>query len=143
MSIAATIAGALTMVAFWMRFSLFFGGFGRRGGSSGAAGLLVIIVISILVPIAAMIIKLAISRSREYQADASGGRLGSNPLALARALEKLEAGSRARPMEGSQGVSYPFIVNPLKGSSLSGLLSTHPPIQERIRRLRKMADQTS
>lgn len=142
MSIVATMAGIMTMIAFWLRFSAFFGSFGRdRGG--GMAGMAVMLLMAILIPIAAMIIRLAISRTREYQADASGSRLGGNPLALASALEKLEAGSHARPMKVSEGVSHLFIVNPLASSSVARLFSTHPPIAERVHRLRRMAGRPS
>ena len=139
MSVVATMAGVLTMIAFWLRFSAFFGSFGGRGRGGGMGGLAVMLLLSILIPIAAMIIKLAISRAREYQADASGGRLGGNPLALASALEKLEAGAHARPMKVNEGVSHLFIVNPLAGNSVARLFSSHPPVTERVRRLRQMA----
>jgi len=121
MSIVATMAGVLTMIAFWLRFSTFFGGFGGWGrGGDGAAGLLIIIVMSILIPIAAAIIKMVISRPREYQAGSTGGSLGGNPNALAHALEKLEVGAGARPMRVNQAVSDLFIINPLRGGSWAG-----------------------
>jgi heat shock protein HtpX len=135
-SIAATLAGAITMVArmgYWA--SLFGGGSGggreRRGGG-GLSGLLMIIV----APIAASLIQLAISRSREYEADATGAAATGNPYALARALQKLEEYSKRIPMQASQSNAHLFIVAPLLGSGgIGSLFSTHPPMKERIRRL--------
>ena len=134
-SIAATLAGAITMVArmgYWA--SLFGGGGGRdrdRGGG-GYSGLLMII----LAPIAAALIQLAISRTREYEADATGAATTGNPYALARALQKLEAYSKRIPMEASPSTAHLFIVAPLLGSGgIANLFSTHPPMKERIRRL--------
>jgi heat shock protein HtpX len=133
-SIAATLAGAITMVArmgYWA--SLFGGGGGRdrdRGG--GYSGLLMII----LAPIAAALIQLAISRTREYEADATGAATTGNPYALARALQKLDAYSKRIPMEASPSTAHLFIVAPLLGSGgIASLFSTHPPMTERIRRL--------
>jgi heat shock protein HtpX len=133
MTVVATIAGAISMLQ-WIAF---FGGGNRdeRGGSNWIGLLIVFIVM----PIAAMLVRLAISRSREYQADATGARTSGNPYALANALEKLESGNRARPMHVSEGVSHLYIVNPLSGKAVLNLFSTHPPIPERARRLRAMA----
>jgi heat shock protein HtpX len=134
-SIAATLAGAITMVArmgFWA--SMFGGGGGRddRRSGGGAGGLFMII----LAPIAATLIQLAISRSREYEADATGARETGNPYALARALQKLDDFSRRIPMQASPTTAHLFIVAPLLGSGgIASLFSTHPPIKERIRRL--------
>lgn len=133
-SIAATLAGAITMVARMGFFaSLFGGGGGRdrdRGG--GMTGLFMII----LAPIAATLIQLAISRSREYEADATGAALTGNPYALARALQKLDDYSRRIPMQASPTTAHLFIVAPLLGGGGFGqLFSTHPPIKERITRL--------
>jgi heat shock protein HtpX len=134
-SIAATLAGAITMVArmgYWA--SLFGGGGGRdrdRGGG-GFSGLLMLIV----APIAAALIQLAISRTREYEADATGATTTGNPYALARALQKLDAYSKRIPMEASPSTAHLFIVAPLLGSGgIASLFSTHPPMKERIRRL--------
>jgi heat shock protein HtpX len=134
-SIAATLAGAITMVArmgYWA--SLFGGGGGRdreRGGG-GFGGLLMLIV----APIAAALIQLAISRTREYEADATGAATTGNPYALARALQKLDAYSKRIPMEASPSTAHLFIVAPLLGSGgIASLFSTHPPMKERIRRL--------
>jgi heat shock protein HtpX len=133
-SIAATLAGAITMVArmgFWA--SLFGGGRDdrdREGG--GMTGLLMII----LAPIAATLIQLAISRSREYEADATGAKETGNPYALARALQKLDNFSRRIPMQASPTTAHLFIVAPLLGSGgFANLFSTHPPIKDRIQRL--------
>jgi heat shock protein HtpX len=136
-SIAATLAGAIMMLASMVRWAAIFGGFSRdeREGGGGLVGLL---VMSILAPMAAMLIQLAISRSREYQADASGAQLLHSGESLARALEKLEYSSKRIPMDANPQTAHLFIVNPLSGRSLANLFSTHPPIDERIRRLRAM-----
>ena len=136
MTMVATIAGAISMLAMIAQFSAIFGGMGGdRGRGQGIIGLL---VVAIVMPIVAMIIRMAISRTREYQADATGARTHGNPEALARALEKLEMGSRDRPMKVAEAASHLFIVNPLSGRSMARLFSTHPPMEERIRRLRNM-----
>ena len=137
-SIAATIAGAITMLAHAAQWAMIFGGFG--GGrddddNNPFAALLMIIV----APIAATLIQLAISRSREYAADDTGARLHGNPESLARALEKLEMATSVRPLPVNPAVAHMFIVNPLKGMNFAGLFSTHPPLEERIRRLRAMS----
>jgi heat shock protein HtpX len=128
-SVAATLAGAITMIA---RFGFFFGGGGsrdRRGG--GLTGLLMLIV----APIAAMMIQLAVSRSREYQADATGAHFTGNPYALASALQKLDAYSRRIPMQASPSTAHLFIIQPLLGMNFGNLFSTHPPTAKRIERL--------
>ena len=134
-SIAATLAGAITMIARMGYWASLFGGYGggdrdRRGGGMG--GLLMLI----LAPIAASLIQLAISRSREYEADATGAHVTGNPYALARALQKLDNYSRRIPMQASPSTAHLFIVAPLLGSGGFGnLFSTHPPIKDRIQRL--------
>ena len=132
-SIAATIAGAITYVAHMGRWAMFFGGMDRdsrdRGGGIGA------ILMLIVAPIAAMMIQLAVSRSREYQADASGARYTGNPYALASALTKLDAYSRRVPMAASPSTAHLFIVQPFLGMNFGSLFSTHPPIAKRIERL--------
>jgi heat shock protein HtpX len=135
-SIAATLAGAITLVANMAQWALIFGGFGGRDDDdqNPFAALLMIIV----APIAATLIQLAISRSREYAADETGARIHGNPESLARALEKLELATSVRPLPVNPAVAHMFIVNPLKGANFAGLFSTHPPLQERIRRLRAM-----
>ncbi|HZA24368.1 MAG TPA: M48 family metalloprotease, partial [Dehalococcoidia bacterium] len=119
------------------QFSAIFGGFGgdRDRGGGSIIGLL---VVAIVMPISATLVRLAISRAREFQADQTGALTSGNPEALARALEKLEMGSEARPMKVAEAACHLFIVNPLSGNSISRLFSTHPPIQERARRLRNM-----
>ena len=98
-----------------------------------------LLAIAIFAPLAAMVVQLAISRTREYGADATGARLAGQPHGLARALEKLEAAVRARPLEGANpATAHLFIVNPLKAGALAKLFSTHPPIAERVRRLRSI-----
>jgi heat shock protein HtpX len=136
-SIAATMAGAIMMLADMARWSAIFGG-GRRdpeegGGGGGGLGL---ILMSIIAPLAAMLIQMAISRSREYLADATGAGFAGTPEGLARALEKLGAYSKRLPMDASPATAHMFIVNPLSGRSLMSLFSTHPPLEERIARLR-------
>lgn len=135
-TIAATIAGVISYVAFMARFAAIFGGFGGRNRNNN---LLELIALAIIAPIIALILRLAISRSREYLADESGARLIRNPKALANALQKLESASKAHPIRfGSEATSHMFIVNPFSGRSLLSLFSTHPPMQERIIRLRAM-----
>ena len=109
------------------------GGDRDRGG-----GIIGMLVAAIVMPIAATLVRAAISRAREYQADATGARTSGNPYALASALEKLEMGGKVRPMEVSEAASHLFIVNPLSGRSMAKLFSTHPPIAERAKRLRDM-----
>jgi heat shock protein HtpX len=138
-SIAATLAGAITFLARMAAWGAMFGGFGgrderERGGGGGLGALLMLI----LAPIAAMLIQLAISRSREYQADATGAHFTGNPYALASALRKLDAYSRRIPMAASPSTAHMFIVQPLLGMGgmdWASLFSTHPPIAKRIERL--------
>jgi heat shock protein HtpX len=111
-------------------------GMGRDDEEGG--GILGVLVMSIIAPIAAMLIQMAISRSREYLADETGARLTHNPESLARALEKLSLGTQRIPMDASPATAHMFIVNPLTGRSLMNLFSTHPPIEERVERLRAM-----
>ena len=128
-SIAATIAGAITYVA---RFGFFFGGMGDRDDRRGGAGSLLMLI---LAPIAAVLIQLAVSRSREYQADATGAHFTGNPYALASALAKLDAYSRRVPMAATPSTAHLFIIQPLLGMNFGSLFSTHPPIAKRIERL--------
>lgn len=135
-SIAATLAGAITMVARMGYWASLFGGYGGRDdrdrGGGGLTGLLMIIV----APIAATLIQLAISRSREYEADATGAKETGNPYALARALQKLDNYSKRIPLQASPATAHLFIVAPLLGSGgFANLFSTHPPIKDRIQRL--------
>src|SRR5919202_4901847 len=139
-SVAATIAGAITMLAHLAQWALILGGFGRSNDEedSGFGGLIGSLLMIILAPIAATLIQLAITRSREYGADDMGARIHGNPESLARALEKLELASSLRPLPVNPAAAHLFIVNPLKGISFGGLFNTHPPIAERVRRLRQM-----
>src|SRR5271154_6061371 len=127
-SVAATIAGAITLLA---RFGMFGGGGGRDRRGGGLAGLFMLI----LAPIAAAMIQMAVSRSREYQADATGAHYTGNPYALASALQKLDAYSRRVPMQASPSTAHLFIIQPLLGMNFGNLFSTHPPIAKRIERL--------
>jgi heat shock protein HtpX len=135
-SIAATMAGAIMMIADMARWSAIFGGGHRDREEGGGLGGLGLILMSIIAPLAAMLIQMAISRSREYLADATGAAFAGTPEGLARALEKLGAYSKQLPMDASPSTAHMFIVNPLSGRSLMHLFSTHPPLEERIARLR-------
>jgi len=136
-SIAATMAGAIMILASMARWSAFFGGGSRDEEGGGGLGAVGLIIMSILAPIAAMLIQMAISRSREYLADATGAQLSGNPEGLASALEKLGAATHRLPMrEANPSTAHMFIVNPLSGGSLMNLFSTHPPLADRIARLR-------
>jgi len=134
-TIAATLAGAIMILASMARWGAILG-MGRDEEEGG--GILGVLVMSIIAPIAAMLIQMAISRSREYLADETGARLTHNPESLARALEKLSLGTQRIPMDASPATAHMFIVNPLTGRSLMNLFSTHPPIEERVERLRAM-----
>ncbi len=135
-TIAATLAGAITYLAHMAQWAAIFGG--RRDDEEEGSGAFGAILMAILAPIAAMLIQLAVSRAREYQADATGARLAGQPLGLAKALEKLHIASQALPMQASPATAHLFIVNPLSGSAWLTLFSTHPPIEERMARLRAM-----
>lgn len=137
-SIAATLAGVIMILASMARWAAIFGGFRGSDEDDGGEGILALMATAILAPIAATLIQLAISRSREYLADETGARLAHNAQGLARALEKLEVASERIPMDASPSTAHLFIVNPLSGRTLAKLFSTHPPIEERIRRLRSM-----
>ena len=134
-TIAAIMAGAITMLATLARWSLFF-----LGGRRGIGRLIGTLVLAILAPIIALIIRMAISRNREYLADKGSAKLTGNPLALANALEKLDDYSRQIPMRTvKRTTSHMFIVNPLSGNALMRIFSSHPPIDERIDRLEEMS----
>jgi heat shock protein HtpX len=136
-SIAATLAGAIVMLAHMAQWAAMFGGAGRDD-DEGGSNIVGLILMAILAPIAATLIQMAISRSREYLADAGGAKISGKPYGLAGALEKLSRASQAIPMEANPSMAHMFIVNPLTGRSLMNLFSTHPPIEERIARLRSM-----
>jgi len=135
-TIAATMAGAVMILANMARWSAIFGGSGASEDEEGGLGAVGMIVMSILAPMAAMIIQMAVSRSREYLADSTGAALAGRADGLARALEKLGTYSRRLPMTANPSTAHMFIVNPLSGRSLANLFATHPPLEERIARLR-------
>jgi heat shock protein HtpX len=138
-TIAATMAGAIAMIARIAQFGALFGG-GRSSDDEGGGGgnFLSVLIFSIMASFAAMLIQLAISRSREYLADEGGAHL-AHPLSLARALGKLDTAARKIPMEANPSTAHMFIVNPLRGGGVLSLFSTHPPIEQRIARLEEMA----
>src|SRR6185295_16401962 len=140
-TIAAAIAGAISMLANMAQWAMIFGGFGggRRDENEGNGGMIGGILMIILAPIAAGLIQMAISRSREYEADATGARICGNPLWLANALRKLHVGAQRVPMDANPATAHMFIVNPLRGGGVTSLFSTHPPMEERIARLESMA----
>jgi heat shock protein HtpX len=135
-SIAATMAGAIMILATMARWSAFLGGGMGNDEEGGGLGFIGLIAMSILAPLAAMMIQMAISRSREYHADSSGADFAENPEGLASALEKLGSYSGRLPMNAHPSTAHMFIVNPLSGRSMMSLFSTHPPLEERIARLR-------
>jgi heat shock protein HtpX len=141
-SIAATLAGAIMILASMARWGAIFGGFGGGGGDDDRRGGMVeLLLMAFLAPLAATMIQLAVSRTREYQADASGAHLTHHPLYLASALRKLEVANERMPMDAGPATAHLFIVNPLTAQQglMSRLFSTHPPLEERIRRLEHMA----
>jgi len=123
------------------QWAAMFGGFRRDDDREGGGGALGLILMAVLAPLAATVIQMAISRTREYAADDSGARLCGDPLALASALRKLGMASERIPMDASPQTAHMFIVNPLSGASFARLFSTHPPLEERIERLERMAGQ--
>jgi heat shock protein HtpX len=140
MAIAATLAGAITYMAHMAQWAMIFGG-GRRDSDEGESGGGVFggLLMIVLAPLAATLIQLAVSRSREFQADATGAQMAGQPWGLAKALEKLEMASRVAPMAATPATAHLFIVNPLTGGGWTTLFATHPPIVERVARLRAMA----
>jgi len=136
-TVAATIAGAITMLARVAQFGAIFGGM-RSDGDERGGNFLFVLLFSIVASFAALLIQMAISRSREYLADEGGAHL-SNPLSLAKALGKLEVAAQKIPMNANPSTAHMFIVNPLRGGGVLSLFSTHPPIEERIARLEEMA----
>ena len=134
-SIAASLAGAITILARMAYWGALFGGLGGRDREERGGGGIGALFMLILAPIAAMLIQLAVSRSREYAADATGAHFTGNPYALARALQKLDAYSKRIPMVASPSSAHLFIVQPLLGMNFASLFSTHPPIRKRIERL--------
>lgn len=138
MSVAATIAGAIMMLADMARWAAFFGGSRSRDNREGGSNAIGLLVAAIIAPLAAMLIQLAVSRSREYAADRRGASLAHSSIGLANALRKLDEASRFKRMRASPQTAHMFIVNPLRGDFIATLFSTHPPIKERIRRLEEM-----
>ncbi|HKL48141.1 MAG TPA: zinc metalloprotease HtpX [Desulfuromonadales bacterium] len=137
-SIAATIAGAITYLAYMAQWAAIFGGFGGDD-EEGGGSMISMLLLAILAPIAAGLLQMAVSRSREYLADEGGARLCGNPGYLANALRKLESANKQVPMQGhNEASAHMFIVNPLRGGGISSLFSTHPPVEERVRRLEGM-----
>ncbi len=135
-TIAATIAGAISMLANMAQWAMIFGGRGssdERGGNP-----ITLIVMMIVAPLAAMMIQMAISRSREFMADESGAKMTGNPLYLANALRKLDTTSKRIPMEANSATAHMFIVSPLRGGGFTKLFSTHPPMEERVAKLEAM-----
>jgi heat shock protein HtpX len=135
-TVAAAMAGAITMIASLIKWGAILGM--NRDGDEGPGHLAGALVLAIVAPIAAMLIQLAVSRSREYMADATGAWMAGNSDGLANALLKLERGAQAMPMEVNPAASHLFIVNPLSGSAVLNLFSTHPPIADRVRKLREL-----
>jgi heat shock protein HtpX len=132
-SIAATLAGAIMVLASMARWAAIFGGFSRDDDDGG--GIFGLLFMAILAPLAAMMIQMAISRTREYKADATAAEVTGTPYGLAHALEKLGKATQRIPMEANPSTAHMFIVNPLAGRSMMKLFSTHPPLEDRIRRL--------
>jgi heat shock protein HtpX len=139
MAVVATVAGAISYLAQMAQWSMWFGGGDRDDRDSGQLGMIGMLLGIILLPIAAMLVQLAISRSREYGADDQSASLTHDPIALASALRKLESYGRKVPLPVNPAVAPLFIVQPLLPGGLTGLFSTHPPIEERIARLERMA----
>jgi len=135
-TIAATLAGAITYLAHMAQWAAFMGG-GRSDDDEGPSPIAMVLM-AVIAPIAAMLVQLAVSRSREFHADATGARLAGRAYPLAKALEKLDMASRAIPMNANPATAHLFIMNPLRGESLMRLFSTHPSTEERIARLRAM-----
>jgi heat shock protein HtpX len=140
-TVVATLAGAVTMVADMARWAALFGGFGgsRDDEEEGGGGLIGSLVLMIVAPIAALLIQFAISRSREYLADATGARIAGTPFGLSNALRKLEVAAQAAPVEANPSTAHLFIVNPLRGGGILSLFSTHPATEARIARLEALA----
>ncbi|TMD91786.1 MAG: protease HtpX [Chloroflexi bacterium] len=140
-SVVAVLAGAITLIANVAQWGLMFGGYGGRDDrEQGAGGFIAGLLLIILAPVAAALIQLAVSRSREYEADHTGAEVSGDPMALASALRKLERATQVIPSPTAQpAFAHLYIVNPLSGQTLSTLFSTHPPLEDRIRRLEAMA----
>ena len=140
-AIVATIASAVMFMAFMARWALFMGAFNRLRGYGALVPIALWIVVGVLAPIGAMVIRMAISRAREYEADATAARIYGRPLALASALRKLQMGAQMRPTKVSESTAHMYTVSPLRSDFMGNLFSTHPPVDERIARLERMAEQ--
>ena len=139
-SVAATLAGAIMVLASLARWTMFFGG-SSDDDEGGGLGIVGVLLMSILAPIGAMLVQMAVSRSREYLADKEGAEMARDPEALASALSRLQEANQRKPMHDARPqTAHMFIVNPLSGGSLASLFSTHPPMAERVARLRAMAE---
>ncbi|MCK5126214.1 MAG: zinc metalloprotease HtpX [candidate division Zixibacteria bacterium] len=137
-TIAATMAGAIGILATMARWGALFGGYGSRDDRNG--GIIGLIIMSLVAPLAAMVIQMAISRSREYKADRVGGEITNKPTALASALEKLHSSKIQINIDNKPATAHLFIASPLSRKGLTNLFSTHPPVEERVRRLREQAN---
>jgi heat shock protein HtpX len=135
-TIAATLAGAITYLAHMAQWAAIFGG--RRDDDEEGSNPIAMIAMAIIAPIAAMLVQMAVSRAREFQADATGARLAGRTWGLSKALEKLQVAQQVAPMNANPATAHLFIVNPLSGGALMNLFSTHPPLEERVARLRAM-----
>jgi heat shock protein HtpX len=134
-TIAATLVGAVTMLADWARWSAIFGGFGRSNDDGESANPLIVLAVGLIAGVGATLLQLAISRAREFQADAGAARLLGDPRPLISALRKLEIGAERIPVHAGQASAHLFIVSPLRGSGITRMFATHPPIEARIRAL--------
>lgn len=134
-TIAATIAATITMLATMARFGAMFGGLGGRDENNGGGGIIGLLAMSILAPLAAMVIQMAISRQREFAADKGGAEIAGSPVGLAGALRRIDAAVRQVPMDANPATAHMFIMQPFAGGGLSKLFSTHPPTEERVRAL--------
>ena len=141
-SVAAAVAGVITSVAQFLQLSFLFGGGNREGGGGNPLALVGVLASAVLAPLAATTIQLAISRTREFDADEDGSALTGDPLALASALRKLEVGTKRAPLPPERQIvnsSHLFIANPFRGGGMRSLFATHPPMQQRIARLEQLA----
>jgi len=138
MTVSATLAGAITYMAQMAQWAAMFGSARRDDEEDSGGGMIGTVLMAVLAPIAAMLIQMAISRAREFHADATGARIVGRPWGLAKALEKMEMAASMAPIQASPATAHLFIVNPLRSGGVMALFSTHPPIQERVARLRAM-----
>ena len=140
MAVVATIAGAISMLAWMAQISALFSSFGGNSRDGRGGNIIGLLFVAIIMPLAATIVRMAISRSREFQADYTGAHTSGDPLALASALEKLDGYARSTTMKVSESASHMFIVNPFSGKNMAKLFSTHPPTAERVERLKELEE---